>query len=298
LELPRLSDAEFHLFQKLVYQEAGIWLSDAKKSLVAGRLSKRVRELGLKSFKLYYTKIVEGDEAERVRMLDCISTNQTHFFREPQHFEFLDQVIFPSWIAKAQAVNMPKTLRIWCAGCSSGEEPYSIAMALVAHSPEFANWKISIVATDISTRVLKKAKAAVWPIEKAAEIPPEYLKRFMLRGVGQRAGEMTVASELRSMVTFARLNLNDPPYIVPGPFDLILCRNVLIYFDQDSKQRVVNGLLERLAPEGFLFAGHSENLTLITDRLRTIRPTIYTVRGSESTLRTRGQSATFLEYRG
>jgi chemotaxis protein methyltransferase CheR len=274
-ELHPLSDAEFLLFQKLVYSEAGIWLSEAKKALVAGRLARRIRQLGFKSYRQYYRTIVDGDEAERVLMLDSISTNETHFFREPQQFEFLDDVVFPRWLADAQLHARPRRARIWCAGCSTGEEPYSLAMALLAASPEFADWDIRITATDISTRVLERAKSALWPVGKASEMPAHLLKRFMLRGVGPRTGQMTVSSEVRSMVSFARLNLNKPPFLAIGPCDLIFCRNVLIYFDQESKRRAVDALLNQLAPDGYFFTGHSENLTLITDRVCTVRPTMY-----------------------
>jgi chemotaxis protein methyltransferase CheR len=286
-ELHPLSDAEFLLIQKLVYREAGIWLSEGKKALVSGRLSRRLRQLGLKSFRQYYQSIIDGDAAEYVSLLDNISTNETHFFREPQQFNFLDEVVFPRWLAEGRTGVRPRRARIWCAGCSTGEEPYSVAMALMANSPEFSDWNITITGTDISTRVLEKAKLALWSIQKAGEIPPAFLKRFMLRGVGPRTGQLSVSPEVRSMVSFARLNLNKPPYAAAGPFDLIFCRNVLIYFDHESKQRVVNGLLDRLAPDGYFFAGHSENLTLITDRIRTIRPTIYTTGLSETVTRAR-----------
>ena len=284
-ELHPLSDAEFLLFQKFVYREAGIWLSEAKKALVSGRLSRRVRQLGLKSFREYYQTVIGGDASEYLRLLEQISTNETHFFREPEQFDFLNDVVCPKWVREAQSGTRPRRLRVWCAGCSTGEEPYSLAMTLLAYSPEFSSWDIRITATDISSRVLEKAKAAIWPIEKIREIPPDLLKRFMLRGVGPRTGQISVSAELRSLVSFAHLNLNKPPYAVGGPFDLILCRNVLIYFDRDSKQRVVSALLERLTPDGHFFAGHSENLTLVTDRVRTIRPTIYALRNRVSSRR-------------
>lgn len=267
-----LPESEFALFQRLVQNRAGIWLSDVKKALVFGRLSRRVRELGLRSFLEYY-KLVQEDEAECIEMLDRISTNETSFFREPHHFEFLEQRVFPRWAAEAAAGQRQRRIRVWSAGCSSGEEPYSVAMAIRAYEP-FTEWDVQIIATDLSTRVLEKAKAAVWPSEKARQIPAAILKLFMLKGVGSRAGEIKVAPEIRSLVRFSRLNLNTDPYPA-GPFDLIFCRNVLIYFDRAMKKRVISQAVSLLAPDGVLFVGHSENITLITECVRTVVPTIY-----------------------
>jgi chemotaxis protein methyltransferase CheR len=281
-DLSPLSDAEFLLFQRLVHNSAGIWLSEAKKALVSGRLSRRLRQLGLKTFREYYQRVITGDSEEFIRLLDHISTNETHFFREPQQFKFLDEVVFPELLAEARQGCRPRRLHVWCAGCSTGEEPYSVAMALLAHSPEFASWDIRILATDISTRVLAKARRAHWSIEKAAEIPNPFLRSFMLKGIGPNAGEMSVVREVRSLITFRRINLNETPYATGGLFDLILCRNVLIYFDGETKQRIVNALLDRLNPNGYFLTGHSENLTLVTNRIRTVRPTIYRLQATET----------------
>src|SRR5689334_3217401 len=151
-----LNTREFRLFQRLIHREAGIHLSDAKKVLVEGRLARRLRELAL-DFDAYY-RLVEGDEAERVRMLDCICTNETHFFREPRQFEFLETHVFPEWRARAEAGTMARRIRVWSAGCSTGEEPYSVAMAFLARFPPSSGWEIEVVATDLSTRVLDRAQ--------------------------------------------------------------------------------------------------------------------------------------------
>lgn len=268
-----LSDAEFTLFQKLVYHEAGIWLSGAKKALVSGRLARRLRLLGLTSYRHYYNH-VEQDDTERIHMLDCISTNETHFFREPGHFGFLQQHIFPLWLAQAASDERARSIRVWSAGCSSGEEPYSIAMTLLAE-PAFADWEIEIVASDISTRVLDRARTAIWPMAKAKDIPPHFARLFMLKGTGIQAGNVKAGPEIRSIVNFQRINLNDDACPIAGPFDLIFCRNVLIYFDTASKQRVVSRLVSRLAHDGYFFVGHAENLNTISNQVRSVAPTIY-----------------------
>jgi len=191
-----LTAREFRLFQALIYREAGIHLSEAKKVLVEGRLARRLRDLGL-DFADYY-RLVESDPRERVHMLDCICTNETHFFREPRQFEFLESQVFPEWRARAEAGRMARRVRVWSAGCSTGEEPYSVAMAFLAAFPPASGWEIDIVASDLSTRVLDRAQAAVWPIEKAREIPDPFLKAFMLRGSGPEEGRMKASPLLRA----------------------------------------------------------------------------------------------------
>jgi chemotaxis protein methyltransferase CheR len=271
-----VTDKEFGLFQKLIYEKAGIYLAAPKRALVDSRLAKRIRELGLDSFTAYYHHVAEDrDGAELIQLLDRISTNETHFFREPRQFEFLETQIIANWTAQAAAGMRFRRIIAWSAGCSTGEEPYSLAMVLRDHFPPSAGWEIEILATDLSTRVLDYAGAAIWPIAKADEIPAKYLKRFMLKGIGAQAGKMKTAPEIRTMVRFERLNLNDEVYPVSGSFDLILCRNVLIYFDNPSRMRVIHRLLNHLAPTGYFFIGHAESLNGITDRVRPVMPTVY-----------------------
>jgi chemotaxis protein methyltransferase CheR len=269
-----LTDAEFSLFQKLVYREAGIWLSGTKKALVSGRLARRLRHFGFTSYRQYYNCVVQQPDAELIQMLDSISTNETHFFREPAHFGFLQQEVFPRWLVQAGAGRRARRIRVWSAACSSGEEPYSIAMTLLAESA-FSGWDIEIVASDISTRMLERAQAAIWPMAKSKEIPPHFLRSFMLKGVGVQSENMKAGREIRSIVKFHRININDDAHPIPGPFDLIFCRNVLIYFDTGSKQRAVRRILGHLAQDGYLFVGHAENLNTISDEVRTIAPTVY-----------------------
>ena len=274
LALGSVSDAEFAGFQALIHQEAGIWLSPVKKALLAGRLARRLRELGLASYGDYY-EIVRADEAERMHMLDCISTNETHFFREPRHFDLLAESVYPAWQAGAEAGRRPRRVRAWSAACSTGDEPYTLAMSLLQAFPPGSGWEIEILATDLSTRALERARQAVWPIAKSKEIPPVHLKAFMLRGTGDQEGLMKAGPEIRSVVRFARLNLNDEAYPAVGQFDLLFCRNVLIYFAPPTKARVVERLLGHLAPSGYLFLGHAESLAAMTGRLRTVVPTVY-----------------------
>jgi chemotaxis protein methyltransferase CheR len=268
-----LSAADFRRFQSLIHREAGIHLSDAKRVLVEGRLARRLRELDL-GFAAYY-RLVAADESERVRMLDCISTNETHFFREPRQFEFLQAQVFPEWKAQAEAGRRPRRIRVWSAGCSTGEEPYSVAMAFLAAFPPPSGWEIDIFATDLSTRVLERARAGVWPIEKAKEIPGPYRKAFMLRGIGPEEGRMKAGPLIRARVRFERLNLTAEPFLLRERFDLVLCRNVLIYFDGPGKARVLSRLVERLDERGYLLLGHAETVTGLGARTRSVGPTVY-----------------------
>ncbi len=265
-----VSDREFGRFQALIQREAGIFLAPVKKALLVGRLARRLRELGIASYGEYYERVVE-DDGERVRMIDAICTNETQFFREPKHFEFLAQRVLPAWLAEGEAGRRPRRLRVWSAACSSGEEPYSIAMMLLTALP---GWDVEVLATDLSTKILARAQAGLWAIERAQQIPRSYLEAYMLRGYGAQTGVMKATDELRAVIRFARVNLagDDWP---GGPFDLLFCRNVLIYFDRVTKARVVDRLLDRLAEGGFLLLGHAESLTGFTDRARAAIATIY-----------------------
>jgi chemotaxis protein methyltransferase CheR len=277
LEAPQLSAGEFARFQALIYREAGIHLADCKQALLAGRLARRLRELGLRSFGAYFNRVADGgDGEERRRMLEAVCTHETHFFREAQHWDFLAGDLLPRWRADASARRRPRRVRAWSAGCSTGEEPYSIAMTLLAHLPAAEGWQVEVVGTDLSRRVLDQAAAGVWRVDRAQEVPERYRRAYMLRGRGEQEGRMAAGEEVRSVVRFQQLNLNDASYALSGRFDLVFCRNVLIYFDARSRAAVVSRLLERLEPGGHLFVGHAESLTHVTPRLRTVAPTIYT----------------------
>jgi chemotaxis protein methyltransferase CheR len=268
------TDRAFRAFAELILGHAGIHLAPAKKALLCARLIKRIRELGLRSFDAYFKRVTE-DASELVELIDRITTNETHFFREPRHFEYLERVLLPEWSHAAENGERPKHLRVWSAGCSTGEEPFSLAMVLAAHFPAARGFSFEILATDISTRVLAAAARATWPIEKAREIPPHYLKQFMLQGIGAQSGWLRAGPELRSRVRFAALNLNGPDVPNAPSFDLVFCRNVLIYFNPATKERAIDRLLAHLAPGGRLFVGHAESVRAPRVNLRVVEPTIY-----------------------
>jgi chemotaxis protein methyltransferase CheR len=275
-ERSSLAPALFTKFQELIYQEAGIWLGTHKHALLTGRLARRLRLHGLTNMQEYFSLVTQPDQQhERAVMIDCITTNETHFFREPRHFELLSQHVFPRWHQEAVAGQRATRLRVWSAGCSSGEEPYSLAMLLLKHFPPENGWDLEVLATDICTRVLEKAREAVYPIEKMKDIPPEYLRAYMLKGRGEHKDVMKVCPELHRVVRFARVNLHADSYPIQGFFDLIFCRNVLIYFDQKSKEKVINGIIRHLSPSGLLFVGHSEHLGGIAPGLKTVAPTVH-----------------------
>ena len=272
--VPAIGPRDFSAFRELIRREAGIHLADHKQALLMARLQPRLRGLGLTTFGDYY-RLVVSDEAERVEMLDRISTNETHFFREPRQFEFLEREVVPRWREQARLGERSKHVRIWSAACSTGEEPYSIAMTLLHHLPPSEGWEVEILATDLSTRVLRLAREGVWRIDKAAEIPSAYLRAFMLKGFGPLEGRMKAGPELRSAVRFSRVNLNDDAYHVPRGFDAILCRNVLIYFDHQMKVKVLRQLLRHLSPEGLLFLGHAESTHGLVPEMKLAGPTVY-----------------------
>lgn len=273
--LPELPDRVFYGYRRLIYQEAGIYLGPHKKALLMGRLSRRLRELG-SSFN-DYLKQVQEDALERARLLEAICTHETRFFREPRHFEFLERDVLPRWRSQGGTDSGGKQVRVWSAGCSSGEEAFSLAMVLRYHLPPEEGWAIEILASDLSTRILERARQTLWPVDRADEIPSRYLKAFMLRGTGSQEGLMKAGPELRPLVHFQRINLNEESLPVPGRFDLLFCRNVFIYFDAASKARAVDRLVSRLSPRGYFFVGHAESLGAVTHRLQLVHPTVYTL---------------------
>ncbi len=271
-----LSEKEYAQLRDFVHREAGIFLSPVKKALIVGRLSKRLRALGIRSFGAYFKHATKGDDPEeKVRLINAICTHETHFFREPKQFELLERTLFPEWEAQAKAGRRPRHIRVWSAACSSGEEPYSLAMLLLSRFPASAGWSVEILASDLSTQVLDRARAGVWKAQKAEEIPDTYLKSYMLKGTGSREGEMAAGPEIRAVVEFAQVNLNEPSYNVGGSFDLILCRNVLIYFSPESRFAVIQRLLAQLVPGGCLFLGHAESLIQSMEGLSSLGPMAY-----------------------
>jgi chemotaxis protein methyltransferase CheR len=269
-----LAPRDFARFQALVQREAGIFLSPAKQALLVGRLSRRLRDLGMSDFGDYHA-LVTADPAELVRCLDLVTTNETSFFREPRHFDLVANEVVPRLQAEEAAGRRPRRVRAWSAACSSGEEPWTLAMVLATAFPPGGDVEVEVLATDLSTRVLDRARAGLYPIEKAREIPEPARKAFMLRGTGRSEGLMKVGPEVRPIVRFARQNLVDGAWPGIGTFDLVFCRNVLIYFDAPTKARVVRHLLEHLAPDGMLFLGHAESLSGMGLPVVAHSPTVY-----------------------
>ena len=259
-----LSNREFQQFRDMIYEIAGIAMSDAKRQLVAGRLSKRLRHYDLSSFGDYFQLLMK-DKEELQTAVDLLTTNETYFFREPKHFEFLQQRLQDDLRSGSQP------LRIWSAACSSGEEPYTLAL-LLADNLGARPWEI--LASDISTRILDKARAGIYPLEGATGIPREVLHRHCLQGTGQHAGMFTLEPALKRRISFRQINLNNALPEV-GVFDVIFLRNVMIYFDQPTKRQVVQRLCARLRPGGYFFVSHSESLNGISDELQALRPSIY-----------------------
>ena len=241
------------------HREAGIYLSEGKRALLAGRLAVRLRLLQLNSF-LDYWRLVSDQPAERRHLLEAICTHETHFFRELPQLRLLESWVLPRWRTMARAGERTRQVRVWCAGCSSGEEPFTLAMLLRAALPVEEGWSIDILATDLSERVLERARESVYPMEKLEPIPEALRQRFLLRGVGARTGFARVAEEIRGLVRFDHLNLADPSQWTAGPFDLVSCRNVLIYFRPPDRLGVVERLVRTLDREGLLLVGHSESL--------------------------------------
>ncbi len=263
-----ISDGAFAGYQALLFERVGIRLSSEKKALLCGRLAKRLKERGLQSYEEYYALIGMGkDPAELQIAIDLLTTNETYFFREPKHFEFLSRRLEEGKAAGTAG----RGLRVWSAACSSGEEPYSIAMVLAEHLGG-ASWEI--VASDVSTRVLERARVGHYPIERAKGIPPDYLAAYCLKGVGRQEGTLLIERKLRERVAFRQVNLMDVPADL-GTFDIVFLRNVLIYFDLETKRRVVERVAARIKPGGHLLVGHSESLNGFADAIVAEAPAIY-----------------------
>lgn len=259
-----LNDNEFAQFQRFIFDAAGITLSGAKKALVSGRLAKRVQHHRLTSYGDYLKLLASGRAADEVQTaVDLLTTNETYFFREPKHFELLRRL--------AEAAPRGQPFRVWSAACSTGEEVYSLAMVL-EDCLGAGQWEV--LGSDISTRVLERARSGHYPLERTRHIPPDYLKRFCLRGVDEQQGTLLVQRPLRQRVRFQQVNLNSAlPQL--GMFDVIFLRNVMIYFSGDTKRQVVGRVLSLLKPGGCFCIGHSESLNDITGAVRAIAPSMY-----------------------
>jgi chemotaxis protein methyltransferase CheR len=260
-----ITDLEFARFQRFIHDAAGIALTPAKKALVSGRLSKRLQAHRLQTYGEYFELLNSGKAAAEVQTaVDLLTTNETYFFREPKHFELLRRLA-------TEAAGRPAPFRVWSAAASTGEECYSIAMVL---ADCLGSTPFDVLGTDISTRVLQRARAGHYPLERTGHIPPEYLKRFCLKGTGEQAGTLLVQRSVRSRVSFAQVNLNaELPRL--GTFDVVFLRNVMIYFDAETKRAVVARVLAALKPGGHFLIGHSESLNDISTAVQQVAPSIY-----------------------
>lgn len=268
-----MRENEFEFIRGLVYQHSRISLGAEKRELVSARLGKRLRATGLTTIGSYCELLqAETDGNELAHLIDEISTNHTFFFREIAHFEFLVRTALPEMRARLAQERWP-AFRIWSAACSSGEEPYSVAMAL--EEAPASTWPWHIECVDISHRILAKAAAGIYRQEAVERLTPDRIRRFFDSGHGPQAGNYRVKASLRARLGFQQLNLleGEPPYT--EPFHVIFCRNVMIYFDRQTQTELVQKLTRRLVPGGYLFVGHSESLTGITHALQTVRPAIY-----------------------
>ena len=266
-----IDEKEYNYISTLIHNLCGINLHDGKKELVRARLSKRLRILGLGSFK-QYIKYVEDDatKEEFSNMVDALSTNLTSFFREEKHFEFLRDNVIPEWSNN----KTNQTIKIWSAGCSSGEELYTIAIVLHEAENLLKKKQVKILATDISSRMLEVARKAGYKEDRITKIPKDIQRKYFLKGDNGFSGHYLVKQVLREMVTRSRLNLLGD-WRMKGKFDLIFCRNVMIYFDKPTQETLVNRYWNVLNPGGYLFIGHSESLTGIKHRFKYSQPTIY-----------------------
>jgi len=268
-----LSDADYHFLCRLIYERSRIHLGPDKRVLVTSRLAKRLRHYELDSYAAYCDLLRSPRGADELPFLiDRISTNHTHFFREGKHFDFLSESVLPKWQAESRRT---EPFRIWSAASSTGEEAYSIAIHLAEHFAPAESGRWQIEGTDISTRVLEVAQRGVFETEKLATVAPEVLRRHFQRGVKEWAGHLRVKDGLRQRVNFQHLNLLDGNYPFSRPFDLIFCRNVMIYFDRPTQETLVRLLTEKLVPGGFLLVGHSESLSGVKHTLKLVRPAVY-----------------------
>lgn len=265
-----LSDGDFRTISDLVMKSAGIVISERKRAFIHGRLGRRLRALGLSDFGEYCRLLESRDGAsERHNLINAITTNHTSFFREPHHFDYLRDTILPE-ICGSQAAAVGR-IRIWSAGCSTGEEPYTLAMILRNYQPSLTGWDVKILATDLDTNVVAHAAEGLYDAERLQPIPVEFRTRYITMQSDER-GRMDPA--LRSLITFKPLNLLEE-WPMNGPFDVIFCRNVVIYFDKPTQRRLFDRYADMLKPDGWMIVGHSESLLNLTDRFRLVGRTIY-----------------------
>jgi chemotaxis protein methyltransferase CheR len=260
----------FNKIREIVYDKSGISLSQGKEALVRARIGKRMRALDLHEHKEYLQRVLDDESGEEVvHLLDAISTNVTSYFRESSHFVFLRDV-FHKWLEEGH-----RRFRLWSAACSTGEEPYTMAMVLHDNASHYRNVDIKILATDISTRALSACLLGSYEEQKMKGVPKQYLNRYFQKNVDGGKVYYTAESMIKNMIVFRRLNLSQPPFPMKGPLDIILCRNVMIYFDNLVRKRLLDNLYGLLKPGGYLMVGHAESLTGMVSDFKSVKPAIY-----------------------
>ena len=273
-----ITDGEFARFASLIRNQTGIHLTDHKRQLLVARLGQRLRALDLSTFSAYY-EYVAGDASgnELLTLINRVTTNKTSFFRESYHFDFLRLNVIPRLQRQGR-----RDLRIWSAGCSSGEEPYSIAITVLEALGMHHTWDLRVLASDIDSEMLQQASAGRYAIESLLEVAPELRRKYFLRGYGEFEGQAQVRPELRSVLSFERVNFSQAEWGIHERFDIIFCRNMIIYFEPAVQNQVVRNLAAHLRPGGYYFSGHSENLHHMGDLLRVVEPSIYQIRSGET----------------
>lgn len=271
-----LKDKEFQRFSAFIYDKVGIKLPPAKKTMLEARMQKRLKVLGLSDFKAYADFVFSpvGQKNELVHLIDVVTTNKTDFFREPAHFAYLASTVLPAIIAGRDDC-LREPIRLWSAGCSSGEEPYTLAMALSEIAETRRDFRFSILASDISTRILEQAQKAIYPDERIEPIPVQCKKKYLLRSKDHTSSLVRICPEIRALVTFKRINFMDADFGVRQKMDIIFCRNVVIYFDKDTQQTLMGKFHHQLHDNGFLFLGHSESLNGLEVDFQAVASTVY-----------------------
>lgn len=271
-----ISDAEYERFSRFIHTDLGIKMPPAKKTMLQARLQKRLRQLGLESFADYYDYVfsAEGRREELGAMIDAVTTNKTDFFREAHHFDYLTETVLP-WFRREAGRGGRRRMQLWSAGCSTGEEPYTLAMVLRGFQERFADFDFAILATDISHRVLKVASAGIYSEADIAPVAMPLRKKYLLRSKDRRKKRVCIAPEVRRRVRFGRLNFMAEDYGIREPMHVIFCRNVVIYFDKATQQKMLQRLYRQMAPGGYLFMGHSESLNGLNLPFKPIVSTIY-----------------------
>lgn len=272
----KLSDGDFERVSRFIHQQYGIHLPPAKKTLLEGRLRKRMKQCGIDTYGAYcdYLFTDKGMKEEMIFMIDAVTTNKTDFFREPHHFQFLTQKALPSLLGKHKSA-FQKRIKAWSAACSTGEEPYTLAMVLSEYAAACPGFDFSILATDISTKVLDIAQTAVYSEEKIAPVPMAIRKKYLLKSKDPSRQLVRITPDLRNRIAFRRFNLMEENFPISEPLDVIFCRNVMIYFDAATQERLVRQFHDHLTPGGYLFMGHAESINNMKVPLRYVAPTIY-----------------------